>query len=237
MKTVMVTGASSGIGEATARYLADEGYNLVLVARNEKKLLQLQSELSTQIEVIPFDLGKVERIEEIFIFCKEKGIKLDGLVHSAGIDIDEPIRTINLDNVMEVMRVNYVSFLELGKHFGKKKYSNDGSSIVVISSAAVRACMPGTASYAASKSALEAVVKVMSKEYLKRHIRVNSILPGFVDTPMAAHTLDDVGAKNLLEHSPLGMIEPIQIAYLVEFLLSEKTKYVTGASIIVSSGA
>lgn len=237
-KTVLVTGASSGIGAAISKYLSLQGYFVVLVARNEGKLKKIQETLVGKSLVVPYDLSDLEQIERIFEQCKGLKRKLDGLVHCAGINNDIPIRVNDIDIMKDVTTVNYFSFVELAKYFNKKKYSNDEASIVAISSTASLSCSKGMCTYAASKAALNASVKVMSKEFLKRKQRVNAILPAFVDTPMAARMdelLNDLEDK--IAEQPLGLINPEHIAYLAEFLLSNKSAYITGACIPISAGA
>lgn len=236
-KKILVTGASSGIGAAVSKYLSEQGYFVVLVARNEEKLKKVQEELPGESLIVPYDLSDLENIENIFESCKNSEIKLDGLVHCAGINCDIPIRANDVEIMQEVTTVNYYSFVELGKYFNKKKYSNDKASIVAISSDASISCSKGMCTYAASKAAVNAAVKVMGKEFLKRKQRVNAILPTYVATPMVRNTslgnLEDKAAA----FQPLGVIEPEQVAYLVEFLLSDKSSYITGAHIPVSAGA
>lgn len=237
-KNILITGASSGIGAAISEYLSELGYSVVLVARDKNKLEHVKARLCGKSIIIPFDLADLENIENIFLNCRESEIKLDGLVHCAGVNNDIPIQANNIEIMKEVTTINYYSFVELGKYFFKKKYSNDSASIVAISSSASISCTKGMCTYAASKAALNAAVKVMSKEYLKRKQRVNAILPTFVDTPMAARMdtiLGDLEQK--IANQPLGLIEPKQIAYLAEFLLSDKSSYITGACIPVSAGA
>lgn len=236
-KYILVTGASSGIGEAVAKYLASCSYNLVLVARRGEKLEALAKALDTEVLCVPFDLCNLEQIENIFLSCKEAGIKLDGLVHCAGINRDMPIVVNDIAVMEEVTRINYYAFVELGKYFSKKKYSNEGSSIVAMSSIASQSCPKGMATYVGSKLALNGVVSVMSKEYAKRKIRVNAVMPAIVDTPMV-NSEDQilVDMENKKESQPLGVIEPVDIAYLVEFLMSDKSSKITGAKIPVSAG-
>ena len=236
-KYILVTGASSGIGEATARYLASCSYNLVLVARRKEKLEQLERELETEVLCVPFDLSNTEEIEDIFKTCKEQGIKLSGMVHCAGINRDMPIAVNDIGAMNEVTKINYYAFVELGKFFSKKKYSCDGSSIVAISSQAAVERAKGMLTYAASKAALNVTVGVMAKEFVRRKIRVNAILPNFVDTPMVRPKESVlVGIDEKLEKQPLGIISPLEVAYLAEFLLSDKSEKITGAEIPISGG-
>lgn len=237
-KSILVTGASSGIGAAVSRYLSEQEYFVVLVSRNKNKLNEIANKLAGQNLIIPYDLSDLEHIENIFTNCQDREIRLDGLVHCAGINNDIPVRANDVKVMEEVTTINYYSFVELGKYFNKKKYSNDKASIVAISSSAAESCSKGMCTYSASKAALNAAVKVMGKEFLKRRQRVNAVLPTFVDTPMAARMNDSLGdLDKKVAGQPLGLIDPRQIAYLVEFLISDKSSYITGACIPVSAGA
>ena len=232
-KQILITGASSGIGEATARHLASEGNELVLVARNKEKLEQLSEELPTKSLVIPFDLTHLEEIEEIFKTCKNQGIQLDGMVHSAGKGINVPVRNNDIQTMKDIMTLNYYSFVELGKYFYRRKYSSDGSSIVVLSSLSVKTCYPGVMNYSASKASVNVAVQTMSKEFVKRRIRVNAVMPALVGTPAI---FNDYNMADPDVDQPLGMIDAKYVAYVIGFLLSEKAAYITGAEIPISAG-
>ena len=227
MKTILVTGASSGIGAETVRYLSKCGYNIVMVARNIERLKEVASQVDKDSLIIPYDLRDLSSIETIFKKCEENELVLDGMVHAAGIVQDTPIRTNDIEIMQEVTTIHYYAFVELSKYFSKKRYSNDGSSIVAISSMASVLHEKGMCTYSAAKSAMDAAVGVMSKEFCNRSIRVNSILPRMVNTPMITNLgyLDSNSVKEALD--------PIQIAYLVEFLLSDKSKHITNAHIPV----
>ena len=226
-KNILITGATGGIGEATARYLVEQGYFVILIGRNHEKLDALKEELSPNVLTFSYDLKDLYNIGSIFDFISDNNIKLDGMVHAAGINRDIAIRSNDVDVMQEVTAVNYMSFVELMKYFMKKKYSNDGGSVVAISSSAVIHHPMGMCTYTASKSALESVVFVASKEAIKRKIRVNAIEPGFVDTKMAKEAA--YADKESIEITqPLGMIEPLYISYFIEYLLSDKARYMTG---------
>ncbi len=234
-KNILITGASSGIGKEISLYLAKQGTTVILIGRNEERLREIKEQIGDKAYTYVCDFNHTEKIRGIFDFCRENGLKLDGMVHSAGISEPMPVRSVSIQNVEETMRVNCMSFAELGKYFGGKRYSNEQASVVAISSLAATRPVMGQVSYAASKAALNSMVEVMSKEFLKRKIRVNAIMPSYVDTPMVAEG-GRFGMNNGIDQMPLGVIEPIQIAYLTEFLLSDRSKYITGAAIPVSAG-
>lgn len=234
-KNILVTGASSGIGRETAIYLASRGANVILAARNEERLQEVAAEIGEQAFLYPCDLKNVDEINDLFQYILEKNLLLDGLVHSAGIAKPVPIRTETLQSAEETMRINCFSFLELGKRFYNRKYSQKGAAIVAISSMAAVHPIMGQAAYASSKAALNCIVDVMAKEFLKRKIRVNAIMPSYVATPMVNGDVS-YGMNNGIDNMPLGVIDPKQIAYLAEFLLSERALHITGAAIPVTSG-
>lgn len=238
-KNILITGASSGIGEACVKQLDRKDNTLVLVARSKEKLEKLKEEAAGTVHVIPFDLNELERMDEIFAYLRQHEIVLDGMIHSAGVNMDCPIKVNNVKKMEEVMRVNCFSFLELGKYFYKKRHSCENASVVAISSMAAESCDMGMAAYSASKAALNAAVKTMSKEFLRRRIRVNAILPGGVETPMARekeHKMAFISGEEGRDRQPLGTIKPERIAQLAKYLLSEQAEYITGALMPVSGG-
>ena len=231
-KHILITGATSGIGFETARYLHDQGYPLVLTGRNEKALSTICG-LTETAHKIPLDLEDTDRIKEIFSYCQNLGIILHGMVHAAGYAINMPVRSTDETHMERQMRIHYYAFLELCKGFYSRKISAENSSIVALSSIAALTKKKGSAMYAASKSALNTAVTVTAKEFSKRGIRVNALMPAYVDTRMN-EGLDNL--INIREEQPFGMIPPEYISYTIEFLLSEKSRYITGAIIPVSAG-
>lgn len=230
-KNILITGASSGIGRETAFYLYSKGYRVVLLARNIEKLKQLSSELGNS-PIIEYDLNNLTDIENIFLKLQDMGLKLDGMVHCAGINRDMPVKVNGLHDMLETMNINLLSFIQLSKFFSLKKYSNNGSSVIAMSSMAAVLCAKSMCTYSASKAGLDAAVRVMSKEFARRKIRVNSIRPAFVDTPML-----NGSSEEKTHNQPLGIINPVNVAYLIEFLLSDKSAYISGSNIEMSSAA
>ncbi|MBO5173658.1 MAG: SDR family oxidoreductase [Eubacterium sp.] len=237
-KVILVTGATSGMGETVAKRFVNEGAKVVAIGRNEEKLQMLEYEHEGQVLSYRYDLSDLENIEDIFLFCKENQLKLDGLVHCAGMVCNNPIRTIDYHETEKIMRVNCFSFMEMGKWFSKRKYSKDGSSMVAISSVESILNDKGLVQYSASKAALNSVVKTMAKEVMKRQIRVNAILPSYVETAMTQATAQQISdyEKQITHSQPLGRIEPEYIAGLVEYLLSDYAKYMTGELVVMGGG-
>lgn len=254
MGIYLITGASSGIGAACAEKLSRDGHTVVLVARSAEKLQQVAGTLSGTAHVFPYDLEDVANVKTIFDFCKDQGLKLDGMVYSAGVNADVPLKVCSPDIWDRVMRVNCLAFAEMGRHFYSKRYSHDFSRMVAISSSASISCDKGMGPYSASKAALNAVVKTMAKEFIKRGILVNAILPAGVLTPMAAAKIEaltgtamDVPAAIAQleqapptiaeqETQPCGIILPSHIATIAAYLVSAGNRYVTGALLPVSGG-
>lgn len=236
MKTILVTGATSGIGYATTEILLQSGYYVVMVARNKEKLEEIHGKYIEYTTYFACDLSQLENIELIFQFCADKNIKLDGFVHCAGAVFNTPVKTCSMEKMEYLFKLNCMAFVELAKNFYKKKYSHDGAAIVAVSSMAAKTNVAGQCAYSASKAALNSAIETISKEFIRRKMRVNAIMPHIVNTEVTQRGLDYMGQ---IDESimPLGIIEPEYIGYLVEFLLSEKAKFITGSLIPVTAGA
>ena len=232
-KRILITGATSGIGEATAKYLFSLEYRLVLVGRNEEKLAELKNSMGEAAEVVAADLCDDSSVKRLFDFCHDNGLMLDGLVHCAGIAGDKPIRLCTIEYLEKLMHIHYFAFVELCKYFAKKTYSNDGASIVAVSSVSNILRKKASAPYACAKSAVDTAVSVMSKEFTNRGIRVNTVKPALTDTPFLDLSRD---TYNIFDYQPFGYIPPEHIAYMIEYLLSDKAKYITDAHIPISGG-
>ena len=234
MKRVCITGGTSGIGLETVKLLSSMDYEIVLLGRNTEKLEKVRSEYPACVRAYTLDISNLDEIGPVFLDLEKNGLTLDGLVHCAGVEGElTPVRKIDYHKLEDVMRIHFLSFVEMGKWFYRRKLSNEGSSIVGMSSLAAMKCQRNVLDYASSKQALNVAAKVMAKEFMKRRIRVNTIMPAYVDTPMSANS---EGILDLDSVQPMGMIKPVQIAYLIEFLLSDKSEYITGAAIPVSAG-
>ena len=241
----LIAGASSGIGEACVRRLAGEGTTLIIVARREDRLQKLKQECPGNIIPVVYDLNDIYNIKQIFDVCSREKIKLDGMVYSAGMDGLWPLKTNNTQAMQQIMNVNCFAFVEAARNFYSARISNEGAAIVAISSIASLLSETGMSAYSASKAAMNSYVKTMSKEFLRRKIRVNAILPAGVATEMAMKKgallqgMEEVNAGEGSEPkklNSLGIISPENIAENVEFLLSDTAKHMTGELMTIGSG-
>ena len=233
-KRVLVTGASSGIGKATAIALSEQGAKVIIIGRRENELNNTYQQLYGDGHVmIVADLTEFDRYTEIFKLATQQG-KLDGLVHCAGLAKPVPAKMVSEKMIKETFDVNFVAFMELVKHFIKRKNSERGSIVAVSSYLANRPhmCM---SIYAASKGALDSAVKSLAYEFLDKNYRVNTVVPGWVETPMVTDSAK-VYETNVVEEPSLGVAQPSDIANAILFLISDVSRYVTGRSYYVDGG-
>lgn len=243
----LITGATSGIGEACVHKLAGNADGMILVGRNTDKLesLRKQYEGETNIFPVAYDLLDLEHIGMVFDACKANKMRLNGMVYSAGMDGTWPVKVNDTAQMQRMMVVNCFAFVEMAKNFYKKRNSADGASIVAVSSIASLTAEVGMSGYSASKAALNSYVKTIAKEFVRRRIRVNAVLPGGVSTPMAEEKgklLESMAGSggttdgNTENVQPLGMIPRDVIASQVQFLLSDESAYTTGELFTVGAG-
>lgn len=255
-KTIMIIGATGGIASSCAEELNDSNTDLILVGRNEERLKDLQKKLlldedvriipdltnggigRTRVSYLTTDMSSSESVKKLFQELKQENIKLDGMVYSVGVEGVMPLKMMKRDYLNDVMDVNCMAFIEMCRYFSSKRISEEGASVVAISSLAGCMNYVGEIAYCISKAALDSAVKGVAKELARRKIRVNSVLPGTTETAMLSKARERVENfdERVLDSQPFGIIDARQIAYLVSFLLSEKSKYITGACIPVCAG-
>lgn len=232
-KTYLITGGTSGIGLQVATDLAAKGAKVVIVGSNPTKLEHAVSRLPTGNHGICFDLKNLNKIGDIFAQCAEWGIVLDGMVHCAGISPLMLVRDNDVQTMLDAFAVNYFSFVELVKYFQREMTSASAASIVAISSITASQASNRQSVYGSSKAALEETVRCLAKELMLRHIRVNAVAPGVVESEMLAQ----LAAKSSgIARSPLGVIPAEQVSLLVLYLLSDDAACMTGSILKMDAG-
>lgn len=235
-KTILVTGASSGIGRSIAITLAELGASVCGAARNKAELMKTFEHTSSPDKhlAIPTDLGEANQVSAL---AKEVP-PLEGLVLNAGFVKTMPAKFIKEDVLEDLFKVNIQSSILLVKALLKNKKLKSGASIVFISSMASAKPTKGNSAYAASKGAVNAYSRALALELSDKHIRVNTVLPGFVESNlMDGGALDTDNMSDHMKKYPLGRYgKPEDVAYLVAYLLSDTTKWMTGSEIRIDGG-
>lgn len=230
-KAVIVTGAGSGIGRETTRVLADEGATVVMMDISSEGLVETQNICGNNCHPMTIDLTDSTAIAEAVSKVVETYGKLDGLVHCAGISSRKPLNVLSRDGFSKVMDVNFFSFVELVKQCAKRKHFNQGGSIVVMSSISSIVGYKAKSEYCVSKAAVDAFVRCMAQELAPQGIRVNSIMPVAVDTPMGRRAADISENVESSETHYDAMVQPLEVANTIAFLLSNAAPSISGASI------
>lgn len=234
-KTILVTGASSGIGRATAIECSKMGAKVVVTARNEERLKETLDSLEGEgHQMICFDLNETDKLDEFVASLPP----IQGLVSNAGTTVIAPVKFIKEDSLKELLQVNTVSPILLLQRLLKKKVLSKGSSVVFTSSmAALGKGTPGNTMYSASKGAVSAFVQNAALELSSQRIRVNAVCPGTVDTPLIhSGGITDEQLNEDAKKYPLGYGQPEDIAFGIAYLLSDAAKWVTGTNMIIDGG-
>lgn len=236
-KTVLVTGASSGIGRETSVVCSKMGATVVITGRNEERLTAALSQLAgTGHESIAADLSDTGQIDELANACPQ----LDGIVHCAGVGDRTLLKMVREKDIERVMSANFNGPVLLQRALLKKKKVKPSSSIVFIASRAPFAPTPGNGLYAASKGAVIAYAKVLGLELAGQLIRVNCVCPAMVWTELVQRDADITGVdyREAEKAYPLKRYgRPDDIANLVVYLLSDASAWMTGSCIDITGGA
>lgn len=238
-KTILVTGASSGIGRGIAIQCALMGAKVILNGRNKERLEETLGMLEgCQHSIIVADLSNQDEIEKLVNELPE----IQGWVNSAGIPIVSPIKRMKRDDVINILNVNTLSSMMLLSHLLKKKKIKRGASVVLISSVSGNYIgTPGDTAYQASKGAVCAFAKGAAVELATQGIRVNCINPGLVPTSILDRSNGINGEEHILDiwkdKYPLKRLgTPSDIGSGAVFLLSDASSWITGQNIIIDGG-
>jgi NAD(P)-dependent dehydrogenase (short-subunit alcohol dehydrogenase family) len=238
-KLILVTGASSGIGRQCAIDCNKMGARVIALGRDQDRLNSLMAEMEGENDSFSFDLNDLHGIKTLIEMMVERHGKLDGFVHSAGVEVTNPIKLSKPEDFESLYRLNCLSAFEIVRNLCGIKTFNRGGSIVFISSITSLIARKGLSAYAASKGALVSAAKVFALEMAPREIRVNAVLPGTVLTPMmqkAMDAMEEEQRNNRVEGFPLGLGKPTDVSNACIYLLSDASRWVTGSSLVVDGG-
>ena len=237
-KTVLVTGASSGIGRQTAISCSRMGARVVVTARNQERLSETFDQLNPVAEdhlQLIADLTKDEDVKQLVSTLPT----LDGVVLCAGNSTTLPLQFGTREKFDDMFDVNFFAPVELLRVLYKKKQLQKGASVVLIASiGGTHSFMPGNGVYGASKAALNSFMKYAAREYASRKVRVNSICPGMVDTPLIHRgTITEEQLAEDATKYPLGRYgHPDDIANGAIYLLSDASSWLTGHDLVIDGG-
>lgn len=236
---IILTGATSGIGFEALKQLVENNHTVFAVGRDFSKIDSFIQDHENQIKKYIFDFVNVKDVEKLFLDFEINGEKFDGLIHCAGVEETIPLSMYTPDKIKLIYDVNVFAGIELLRYFTKKKYSNDGSSIVFLSSVMGVLGQPGKIGYCSTKAAVLGMVKAGALEFAKRKIRVNAVLPGIINTPMTQKLFNQITAENvaqIIDMHPLGIGDVKDVVPAILFLISKEARWITGQNFIIDGG-
>lgn len=237
-KTILITGASSGIGRETAIACSRMGATVVITARNAERLQETMNSLhrdGQEHKQLTADLTLTDEVTRLVASLPP----LDGAVLCAGNSTTLPLQFGTREKFDNMFDVNFFAPVELLRLLYKKKLLVKGASVVLLASiGGTHSFMPGNGVYGASKAALNSLMKYAAREYASRKIRVNSICPGMVDTPLIHRgTITEEQLAEDAKKYPLGRYgRPDDIANGAIYLLSDASSWLTGHDLVIDGG-
>lgn len=235
-KTILVTGASSGIGRAAAIECSKMGAKVIITARNKERLSSTLNALDGDgHQMIICDLSHEEFIDEMVSDLPE----IQGLISNAGYTKIMPVQFISSDDINNIFQVNTVAPMLLLQKLLKKKKIKKGASVVFTSSMAGQGCCSvGNSIYTASKGAISAFIRCVALELAPKNIRVNAVCPAMVDTGiLESGTVSQDQLEADIKNYPLGRYaKPVDIALAMIYLLSDASSWITGDNIVIDGG-
>lgn len=243
-KVVIITGASSGIGKASALKFAEEGASIVLVARNKERLEKVAQDIQkigSKALVLPTDLSKETEVEKVAIKAVEEFGGIDVLVNAAGIIGTGTVETTKLSEWDQMMNINLRSPFHLMQCTLPSLIERKGN-IVNVSSVTGPRAFPGVLAYCVSKAGMDQLTHCTALELADKGVRVNAVNPGVIVSELHRRAgMNDQAYATFLEHSktthPLGRVgNPEEVAELIYFLASPRAKFITGIVCPIDGG-
>lgn len=236
-KTILITGASSGIGRATAVECSKMGAQLFLTGRNEQRLIETMELLDgNNHSYIPADLTDDNDMQNLIASIPP----LDGLVNNAGIQKYMPTQFITEEDLLRILKTNTIAPILLTRTLVKKKKMKNPSSVVFTSSIAGNfKCSPGNAMYSTSKGAISGFMRNSAVDLAAKGIRCNAVNPGMIVTPIMTENsalTEEQWEENKKLYPLKRFGKPEDVAFAIIYLLSDASSWVTGSSLIIDGG-
>ena len=227
MKKVLITGSSSGIGRVAAETLKASGYEVFQTGR---KKLNIENYLSV-------NLSELKNVNKLYTFVKENFGEVDVLINNAGEYVYSPVEKMNLDEIVKIFNSNFLSHYYLTSLVVPYMKKNKFGRIINIASISGVVGEANASLYAATKSAYYGFSKSLALELSEYNITVNSISPGWVETPLTDNALNEEEKKEALDIIPQKrFVEPVEVANLIKYLISNEAKGITGQNINLCAG-
>ena len=239
-KTAVITGGNSGIGLATAQAFIHEGATVVIVGRNQQALDEAVQTLGEKAIAVQADVANLSDLDRLYITVQEQVGNIDIVVVNAGVAPARPVAQVDEAHFDQIMNINVK-----GAYFTVQKalpVLNDGAAIVLVASAASISGLAGLSVYNASKAALRSLARTFSAELVDRGIRVNTISPGPIETPifgkmeLPPEVAGEIGESILSKVPMKRMGKPEEMAKAIVFLASADSSYVLGAELFADGG-
>jgi 3-oxoacyl-[acyl-carrier protein] reductase len=242
MRNVIVTGGSRGLGLGIARKLMESGYHVIAVARSESAELsdamrETNEKRAGSLTFKAFDLAEIDGIPQLVKALRKELGPIYGLVNNAGVSVDGSLALTPTHRIEEVVRLNTISPIVLTKYVVRSMMADGGGRIVNISSVTAFTGYSGLSVYGATKASLIGFTKSLAREVGRMGVNVNAVAPGFVETHMTEGMKDEQRQQIVRRSALKRLVDVEDVANAVEFLLSDRSKSITGTVLTVDAGS
>ena len=238
-KLALITGGGTGIGLAIAQCMAAAGATVVITGRREAVLREAAASIGEAVQYVVNDVTDLSGIDAMVAEVEATYGPLDILVNNAGINLKKPALEVTDEDFSRILHTNLHSVFALTRACASRMMARQKGVILMISSMAAYYGIDRVVAYAASKSAVEGMVKVLASEFSGHGVRVNAIAPGFIETEMSrtAMNSDPDRRDRAMRRTPMGKFgQPDDIGNAAVFLASDAARYITGTSLPVDGG-